>query len=361
MRILTIDIGTGTQDILLFDSSLRVENCIKMIMPSPTALIAGRISRATADNRPILLTGITMGGGPCKRALSEHIEQGLAAYATANAALTFHDNLEVVRGMGVTIVGDDDIFALPNLETIELKDIDLEAISKALGAFGVDHRFDAMAVAVLDHGFAPPGISNRLFRFDHLRQALEQCKELAASAYLAGEIPDYLTRMRAVTDSIDIDGPLLLLDTGIAAALGALQDKAVSQHDDLITVNTGNSHTIAFHLHRGLIQGLFEHHTGMLNTEKLSRLITRLSQGTLNNKEVYDDDGHGAVVFGGDSNIPFVAVTGPRYDLIEGSSLKPYRAFAHGDTMLAGCYGLVKAYALKIDDWREEIEQALEG
>jgi len=33
MRILAVDIGTGTQDILLFDSSKRVENCVKMIMP----------------------------------------------------------------------------------------------------------------------------------------------------------------------------------------------------------------------------------------------------------------------------------------------------------------------------------------
>lgn len=361
MRILTIDIGTGTQDILLFDSSSRIENCVKMIMPSPTSLLAGRISRATADCRPVLLTGTTMGGGPITGAISQHTKQGLAAYATARAALTFHDNLEVVRDMGVTILDDEEMIALPNLETIELKDIDLEAIGQALAAFGVDSRSDAIAVAVLDHGFAPPGISNRIFRFNHLLRVFGQNRELISSAYLAGEIPDSLTRMRAVADSIDFDGPLLLLDTGVAAALGALQDKAVSQHEDLITVNTGNSHTIAFHLHRGLIQGLFEHHTGILNADKMDRLIIRLSQGTLSNKEVYDDGGHGAVVFGGDRDIPFVATTGPRYDLIEGSSLKPYRAFAYGDTMLAGCYGLVKACAQRIDDWREEIEQALKS
>ncbi len=79
MRILAIDIGTGTQDILLFDSSGAVENCVKMVMPSPTALLAERIHRATALGQPILFTGVTMGGGPSKRALSRHTGSGLAA------------------------------------------------------------------------------------------------------------------------------------------------------------------------------------------------------------------------------------------------------------------------------------------
>ena len=35
MRILAIDVGTGTQDILLFDSTQPVENALQMIMPSP--------------------------------------------------------------------------------------------------------------------------------------------------------------------------------------------------------------------------------------------------------------------------------------------------------------------------------------
>ena len=57
MQILTVDIGTGTQDILLFDSERGPENCLKLVMPSPTLLIRGRIQRgdgrapAAADHR----------------------------------------------------------------------------------------------------------------------------------------------------------------------------------------------------------------------------------------------------------------------------------------------------------------------
>jgi len=188
---------------------------------------------------------------------------------------------------------------------------------------------------------------------------MAQSNELVTFAYLTQELPDYLTRMKAVAKSVDVDAPLLLLDTGVAAALGALQDSEVSQHDDLLTVNMGNAHAIAFHLHGSSIEGFFEHHTRLLNAASLDLLITKLIRGTLTNDEVYNGGGHGAVVFGGHWHRAFLAITGPRHDVIAGSSMEIHRAVPHGDTMLAGCYGLVSACALRMDDWREEIQRAL--
>src|SRR5437879_13476713 len=72
IRILAVDVGTGTQDILLFESGKTIENCFKMVMPSPTVIIAERIKRATERVQPILLTGVTMGGGPCHWASRDH-------------------------------------------------------------------------------------------------------------------------------------------------------------------------------------------------------------------------------------------------------------------------------------------------
>jgi uncharacterized protein (DUF1786 family) len=358
MRILAVDIGTGTQDILLFDSSKMIENCFQMIMPSPTTIVAKRIYEAIARHHSILLSGITMGGGPIKRALTRHCAAGLTAYATVEAALTFCDDLEVVKGMGVIILAPDEVPRVTNLEVIELKDLDLEAIRRSLDAFDVDYEPDALAIAVQDHGFAPD-MSNRLFRFDHLRRVVENNKEISAFCYLAQEVPDYLTRMKAVIKSVEIDVPLLLLDTGVAAVLGTLQDEEVAQQNHLLTVNLGNAHTIAFHLRNSIIEGLFEHHTRLLNAVTLDSLIVRLSQGILTNEEVYSSGGHGALLISGDEQRPFIAITGPRQDVIVGSSLKPYRAVPHGDSMLTGCYGLVKACAIQMDTWRDEIEQAL--
>src|SRR5579863_5393090 len=76
MRILAVDVGTGTQDILLFESGKTIENCFKLVMPSPTVIVAERIKRATERGQPLILTGVTMGGGPCHWAAPDHALAG---------------------------------------------------------------------------------------------------------------------------------------------------------------------------------------------------------------------------------------------------------------------------------------------
>ena len=64
MKILTIDVGTGTQDIYLYDSRLDLENGFKLVVPSPTMIVHRRLKEATRHRQAVLLTGVTMGGGP---------------------------------------------------------------------------------------------------------------------------------------------------------------------------------------------------------------------------------------------------------------------------------------------------------
>src|SRR3954471_7890466 len=79
-----------------------------MVMPSPTQIVARRVKAATARRNTLVLTGVTMGGGPCAWAVEDHIRQGLPVFATPDAARTFDDDLERVAGMGVRIVGEDE-------------------------------------------------------------------------------------------------------------------------------------------------------------------------------------------------------------------------------------------------------------
>jgi len=65
VHILAVDVGTGTQDVLLFDTDKEPENALKLVMPSPTAILARRIRAATEAGEDLLLTGVMMGGGPC--------------------------------------------------------------------------------------------------------------------------------------------------------------------------------------------------------------------------------------------------------------------------------------------------------
>ncbi|MFH1003189.1 MAG: pyruvate formate lyase-activating protein, partial [Chloroflexota bacterium] len=71
MRLLAVDIGAGTQDILLLDTGQPVENAVQLVLPSPTVLVARQIGAATARGEALLLTGDIMGGGPCTWALRE--------------------------------------------------------------------------------------------------------------------------------------------------------------------------------------------------------------------------------------------------------------------------------------------------
>ncbi len=127
IRVLAVDVGTGTQDILLFESGKTIENCFKMVMPSPTVIVAGRIKRATGNGQPILLTGVTMGGGPCHWAARDHALAGFAVAVTPQAASTFDDDLTMVEQMGFEIIDDAEAELrkdYPDVIHINLQDFD---------------------------------------------------------------------------------------------------------------------------------------------------------------------------------------------------------------------------------------------
>ena len=160
IRILAVDVGTGTQDILLFESGKTIENCFKMVMPSPTVIVAERIKRATERGQPILLTGVTMGGGPCHWAARDHALAGFAVAVTPQAARTFDDDLTMVEQMGFEIINDTEAELRkenPTVVHIELQDFDATAIISAFRSFDVDPGVDAMAIAAFDHGAAESG------------------------------------------------------------------------------------------------------------------------------------------------------------------------------------------------------------
>jgi uncharacterized protein (DUF1786 family) len=375
VRILAVDVGTGTQDILLFESGKTMENCFKMVMPSPTVIVAERIKRATERGRPLLLTGVTMGGGPCHWAARDHALAGYAVAVTSEAGRTFDDDLTMVEEMGFEIIDEAEAARRaedPAVLHIELHDFDAQAIVSALTAFDVDPRVDALAIAAFDHGAAPPGYSDRRFRFDFIANTVQRAPLPTAFAYPARQIPASLTRLHAVAKSTthylqlsgsDPRAPLLLMDTGSAAALGALEDPLVRSQDDSLLCNIGNFHTLAFHLVQRRIVGIFEHHTGEITQPQLEHMLVKLANGTLTNAEVFTTSGHGALILrqpaANGNAFPFLAVTGPRRELLRGSKLRPYEAVPHGDMMLAGCFGLLRALADHEPGMAPMIEPAL--
>lgn len=369
MKVLAIDIGTGTQDILLYDTRLHIENGYKLVVPSPTMIVHQRIKQASKRGAPILLTGLTMGGGPSHWAAEAHLEADLPLYATPQAARSFNDDLDVIAEMGIQVVADEEVRKFKEkAEVIELKDFDYPAISIALDQFGVTlDDLAAVAVAVFDHGNAPPGYSDRQFRFDYILERIQKRPQLDSFAFLAGDIPHIMTRMQAVAQSAqDMPAPLVLMDTAPAAVSGATFDQIVQQKERLLVANVGNFHTLAFRLGPDGIEGVFEHHTGLVDAAKLDGLLSALADGSLKHDDVFKDHGHGAIIHQGEpltlNQGEFgVAVTGPRQSLMDDSMLRPYFAAPFGDMMLTGCYGLLAAAAEKLPDLKEPVMSALSG
>jgi uncharacterized protein (DUF1786 family) len=362
MQILTVDVGTGTQDVLLFDSERELENCFKLVLPSPTVIVADRIRAITAARQRLVLQGVTMGGGPCHWAAMDHVRAGLQTYATPDAARTFDDDLDAVAEMGIRVVSDDEAIGLVDAgaHRVFLRDLALGQILRTLVGFGVQVRLDGLAVAVFDHGAAPPGVSDRVFRFNYLRERLATGLGLAGFAFAREVVPDEMTRLRAVAGTAPGDLPMLLMDTAPAAVLGALDDTSVRAATSPIVANVGNFHCLAFHLVGGRVAALFEHHTGELSAEGLGAYVRQLGDGSITNEAVFADKGHGALVLYPRAPEPdLLAVIGPRRGLLVESGLRPYLAVPHGDMMLAGNFGLLRAYAVRDSSVRDAVERRL--
>jgi uncharacterized protein (DUF1786 family) len=342
-------------------------------------MVHRRLKQSLPSRTPILLTGHQMGGGPSAWAIQEYARAGIPVYMTPSAATTLNDELDKVAALGVKIVSEEESRQLSTISKIELKDFDFELISRTFKDYGVSlDDLSAIAVAVFDHGNAPAGISDRQFRFDYLDERIRAQfntgagNPLSAFAYLSTDIPSIMTRLQSVADSAgELPCPLVVMDTAPAAVLGAGFDPVVAQRRQKIICNVGNFHTLAFRLGEKGIEGVFEHHTGEIDLVKLEGLISKLADSSLRHEDVFDDMGHGALMytaevfeFGRDEFD--LVVTGPRRSMFNrqskfdnGRSLRPYFAVPFGDMMIAGCFGLLAATAEILPGLAEPIFRSL--
>jgi uncharacterized protein (DUF1786 family) len=179
----------------------------------------------------------------------------------------------------------------------------------------------------------------------------------------------------------------VVMDTAPAAVLGATLDPKVAARSRTLICNVGNFHTLAFRLGPNGIEGVFEHHTGLIDLPKLEGLLHALANGSLTHEDVFGDHGHGALVYGLEP-LPFgegyfdVVVTGPRRGMFHAtedrrpmmesnhfpspiphplSSIRPYFPAPFGDMMITGCFGLLAAVADVIPDLGGPIRESLKG
>ena len=341
--ILTIDVGAGTTDILVVDPD-RGEH-YKAVAVSPVR----RISRAIFAGRgDLLITGSIMGGGAVSKAVIQRA-QAATVYMTPEAAGTINDDLSVVRKKGIRIVSGDEATVLSKngcITTIEFGDISISGTKVLLEEMGVAWNFSFVAGAVQDHGVCPEGISPLDFRHQVMKERIEKDARPESLFFSHHDIPAFLTRMKATANLLS-EFPcekLFMMDTGMAAIVGASLDPQVLSNKPCIVSDIGNSHTLAAVLDQGLVGGFFEYHTNSVTAEKMDSLLVKLGDGDLSHEEVLAEDGHGAYIreVPGFDGIDTIVVTGPRREEVMSGTEIPHREGAPlGDNMMTGTAGLV--------------------
>src|SRR4030042_4351554 len=184
MKILAIDIGAGTEDILLFDSQKKsIENCVKLVVPSPTQIFAAKVKEATRLCKDIFVKGDTVGGGAFTFALKEHLQKGYRLVMTEKTAYTVRNNLDEVKQLGIEIAKEDEPKEFQG-KTLTIQEVNLKHLQMFLSEFGETlSDVDVVAIAVQDHGVFPKGMSNRKSRIQNMRELLKKNPKPAHLAF----------------------------------------------------------------------------------------------------------------------------------------------------------------------------------
>jgi len=348
MKILAIDIGAGTQDILLYDSGKKLENCIKLVLPSPSPLLANEVARLGGRSREIFIAGHTVGGGVLSHTIKT-LARDHQVTMTPAAAYTLRNNLDDVVANGIELRAET---AGAQSVSIYLDELDLSPLQRLLASVGENHHdVLAAAVAVQDHGAYQSGQSNRKTRLSHMKSRLEENPDPLALSYLYGEVPDIFPRMVSAAERLHEQLPgrqILVMDTAPAAIAGCLTDKRVRKRANgkLLLVNAGNGHTLACALDEGKIIALLEHHTRELESASFADYLEAFCSGKARDEDPYMASGHGLFYLekpSGIENLDLIAITGPNRDILEGSGLDFYYPAPGGDMMMTGPMGLVEA------------------
>jgi len=341
---LLIDIGAGTMDILYYDDA--TGQSYKAVVRSPVQYVA---EKAAALPGNLLIAGTEMGGG----AISEVLKNRALAdkvVMTASAAATVHHNIEKVTGYGIQVIEDADAPALANNSTysvLEIGDLDLERLKQIVGGFGVPFRFDRVGICVQDHGTPPIGMSHLDYRHGLFKAELDKTPFPHALLYPREKVPATFNRLRSIADSsrhLPADA-VYLMDSGMAAILGASLDIQAATKDKILVLDIATSHTVGAALAGGEIAGFFEYHTHDITLERLEQLLTELADGKIQHEQILAEGGHGAYArtyFGYDA-VEIIVATGPKRKLLENSRLPIVFGAPYGDNMMTGTVGLLEA------------------
>ena len=284
-RLLMIDIGAGTMDILVYDTDTDLH--YKAVVKSPVPYVAEKASAITGN---LLVVGNEMGGGPITRLLMERTKT-VEVVMSRSASATLNHDVAKVRSWGIKVVEDDQADQLRDNQDytlITLSDLEPQRIEQIVKSIGVPYAFDAVAICAQDHGVPDPGISHLDFRHNMFAARLTQQPYPHTLLYRSDQVPDAMNRLKSIAGSAEQlpVAEVYVMDSGMAAILGASLDDKCRQKKRFLVLDIATSHTVGAAMAGEEIAGFFEYHTQDITLEKLEDLLRDLAVGKLSHHQI---------------------------------------------------------------------------
>ncbi len=343
-RFLLVDIGAGTMDILHHDTESGAH--YKVVAKSPVLYMAEKAASLPGN---ILITGNEMGGGPITKVLTQRAQDTNVIMSMSSAA-TIHHNVERVRSWGITVVEDEkaeDLRLSREYSHLSINDLEVERIVHVMNGMGAPFSFDVVGICAQDHGVPPDGMSHLDYRHNIFKANLDKNPFPHTLLYKGDEVPGTMNRLTAIAESAQMlpTDEVYVMDSGMAAILGASMDSRACQKKKILVLDIATSHTLGAAMDGEEIAGFFEYHTRDITLERLESLLRELGNGTLEHERILEEGGHGAYVrkaFGFEA-AEIIVATGPKRSLMENSRLPIVRGAPLGDNMMTGTVGLLEA------------------
>ena len=343
-RFLLVDVGAGTMDILYYDRIADLS--FKAVVKSPVRTVAEQIARIPGN---LVVFGNEMGGGPVTDVLKERANTS-EVVMSRSAAATMHHDVDRVASWGIRVVSTQEAENLrgdPEFSEATIGDIDVRRLEAIVAGFGVPFRFDAVGICAQDHGVPPAGQSHLEYRHTLFKKVLDGAPTPDSLLYDRARIPETFNRLTSIgqtASGLPAD-EIFVMDSGMAAILGASMDVLARVQRHYVVLDVATSHTVAAALIENELAGFFEYHTRDITCERLDELLPLLTEGQLTNRQILNEGGHGAYCR---KSFPFssnrlILATGPKRRLVEQSRWPITFAAPWGDNMMTGCVGLLEA------------------
>jgi uncharacterized protein (DUF1786 family) len=343
-KFLMIDVGAGTMDILHYDTKTDLH--YKAVVKSPVRYLAERVDRSAGN---LLVVGNEMGGGPITQALIARANEAEVVMSVSSAATLNHD-LEKVKSWGIRLVEDDqaqDLKRNKSYTVITLGDLEPQRLEQIVKSFGVPFEFDAVAICAQDHGVPPPGVSHLDYRHKLFQECLADHPYPHSLLYRDRDVPKTMNRLKSIAKSaLKLPATeVYVMDSGMAAILGASMDRPVPGHKPVLLLDIATSHTVGAAMTGEELDGFFEYHTQDITLQKLETLLHHLADGQLSHRQILAEGGHGAFMRRavGFDTIETIIATGPKRKLLARSNLSIHFGSPWGDNMMTGTVGLLEA------------------